>query len=188
MDRELIEKVNNCIRKISEGDREYIEILHELIGSVLYFKAYKYFHNKEESEDLVQDFWMNINTYCSKYRYIQNGYGYLIKTFENSALMKLRQLKRVPAPLDLETIITFEKDNVKSDLSERQIALKDTIERCTKDFTELERKIFALICYEDKTIRQITKEVDASKSTIHRLRQKIMEMLENTLKEDGWDK
>ena len=188
MDRESIDKVNNCIKRIGEGDIECVSILHEIIGSILFFKAYKYFRNKEESEDLVQEFWMNIQKYCIKFRYIQNGYGYLLKTFDNLALMKLRQLKRVPIPIDLDTIINYEKENVKLDLSERQTALRDTINRCRKDFSDLERKIFALTCYEDKTIREITKEVDASRSTIHRLRQKIMEILENALIDDGWDK
>jgi RNA polymerase sigma-70 factor (ECF subfamily) len=186
LDSDTTEKINNCIEKISQGEFEYVPILHSLIGSVLYFKGFKYLRNKEEAEDLVQDFWLNIQRYCLKYRYVSNGYGFLLKAFDNSALMKLRQLKRLPCPIDVDLIREYEKDNCKQDITENQIALRDSIRRSVKDFTDLEKKIFALTCYEDKTIRQISKEVDVSRATTYRLQQKIMEVIEKNLAEDEW--
>ncbi|NCA66484.1 MAG: sigma-70 family RNA polymerase sigma factor [Clostridia bacterium] len=188
MNYNTIEKINKCIKEIREGNNAAITVLHEHMGSHLYFIAVRYLKNRMEAEDAVQDFWLDIHKYCSRCWYVANGFNYFTKIFENLVKMRLRKQKRNILPLNIDDIAEFEKSTEDLDLLVRQIALRDTFDRAIIQMTDDEKKVFMLVCYEEKTVRQIAKVLFISKSNVQRLRQRAIDIVKQVLIEDGWDK
>jgi len=158
------------------------------MGNRLKFIAIKFFKNSYDADDLVQDFWLDIKKHCSKFWYSTNGYGYLAKILQNMAITKLRKASKRQPPLTLNDIIEFEDKKYDFERTIRQASLCETFERGMNLMTEEERKVFALICYEEMTVRGIAKELNISKSTAERLRQSALKILGKILAEEGWDK
>lgn len=188
MNYNTIEEINKCIKKINGGDNDAITDLHRCLGAHLHFIAIRYLKNGAEAEDAVQDFWADIHKYCSRCWYTANGFNYFAKVFENLVKMRLRKQKREAITISIEDIAEHESYTANLDLMARQISLKDTVDKGIKQMSDEEKKIFLLVCYEDKTVRQIAQILGISKSNVQRLREKSMAIIKRVLIEDGWDK
>lgn len=64
MDKSTIDKINDYIARIKDGDSSAIESLHAVIAVKLRFIALKYFGQSFAVDDISQDFWLNIEKYC----------------------------------------------------------------------------------------------------------------------------
>lgn len=161
--------------------------LHAFLGNRIRFIALKYMKNSFDADDETQSFWSEIGVYCAKCGYFTNAADYLCTCFENQCRMRLRAQKRQAKTVSLEDVENYEA-GTKYDLTMRQYALKQSFERAAKQMTEEERLVFALVCYEEKSVREIASELRLSRSHVERTRQKVMAILKRTLTEDGWDK
>ena len=187
MDKQDLVKVNRCIERIKRGEgRAPIEDLYALVGNAIRFAGLRYLGDTPEAEDEVQDFWLDIEAICAKCSVVSNGYGYLRKVFDNRCRMRLRSLSRAPTPLSAEALDAYEGGG-DPDLSLRQQALKESFERAKGKMNELERKVFALVCYGEASVRDIAKQLDMSKSQVARIRQSMTVILKEVLVQDGWD-
>jgi len=61
MDKDTIKRINLYINKIKNGEDEFLEPLHNLIGPTLRHIALRYLKNNFDADDLVQDFWLDIH-------------------------------------------------------------------------------------------------------------------------------
>ncbi len=159
-DKELI---NNYIKRIKKGDVESVENLHSLFSPRLYFIAIKYFKG-EDVKDFVQDFWSNIQKICWGYRLVINGFNYLIKSAENLARNKYNKEKRIKRtePVTLEDI----KHYAYAETDIERIEQNELIETFFKQLPEIEIKIIFGLFFEEKTIRQVAKELDIPRATV----------------------
>ena len=190
VDRITVWKINHCINNIRAGRLEpAVTDLHKHMGNHLHFIAYKYFRDQAKAMDLVQDFWLNIEKYCRKCRYLQNGFNYLTKIFENNCKMQVRKDNATCAKLLPEDVGAFaEVLSADEESLFRQTALKATFDKALKTMTEEEAAVFKLVCYGNKTVREMSEELSISRSTVGRVRKSMMEKLKAALIEDGWDK
>ncbi|NCA68353.1 MAG: sigma-70 family RNA polymerase sigma factor [Clostridia bacterium] len=188
MDCGTVEKINRCIKDIREGNGDAVTDLHNYMGTHLTFIAIRYLKNPDRAEDAVQDFWADIHKYCNRCWYVANGFNYFTKIFENMLKMRLRKEKRIIIPLNIDDIIEHDNYTENIDLLIRQIALRETFARGLSRMTDNEKRVFLLVCYEDKTVRQIAKILQLSKSNVERLKQSSTAIIKTVLIEDGWDK
>ena len=190
MDVVTVHKINQCILRIRSGEgAPAIEELYGYIGNTLRIVAVKYFKSTPDIDDIVQDFWANVETFCRKYRLLKNGYYYLLTCFENLCKMKLRAEKRPVGRLSVEDIGLLEGVlAAKEEISERQVLLQVAFEKAREGMTERERMVMTLLVHGDMTVRRIAEELSLSKSQAGRLVKTVMEKLKITLKEEGWDK
>ena len=188
MDRQTLAKVNQCIDRIKSGEgRAPIEDLYALIGNSIRFAALRYLGDSPEAEDVVQDFWLHIEGICAKCAWTFNGYGYLRKAFDNMCRSRLRSLARAPQGVDVEVLDAYEAKGGDPELTVRQQALKESFAKAQAKMNEEERRVFALVCYEEMSVRDMAKQLDMSKSQVARIRKSMTETLRAVLIEDGWD-
>lgn len=181
-----IKKVNNCIASIKNGSDEAIVELYTSMGNTIRFIAIRYLKNKYDSEDAVQDFWLNIKKYCNKIWHINNGYKYLCKTMQNLCLIRLRKSRNSKEKLTITDIELFEKYGDDENLNIEQRTLKDIFKQAISKMNDLEKKVFYLWCYEEMSIREMGREINISKSTIHRIKANVEKIIRETLIENDW--
>ncbi|MBO4535243.1 MAG: sigma-70 family RNA polymerase sigma factor [Clostridia bacterium] len=187
MDRQALAKVNQCIDRIKSGEgRAPIEDLYALLGNSIRFAALRYLGDTPEAEDVVQDFWLHIEGICAKCALTFNGYGFLRKAFDNLCRDRLRSLARAPQGVDTEVLDAYDGGG-DPELTVRQQALKESFAKAQSKMNEEERKVFALVCYEEMSVRDIAKVLDMSKSQVARIRKSMTDILKAVLIEDGWD-
>ncbi len=179
-------EITRLVERIKIGDIKAVESLYKLLSNKLFLLGLRYFDTKEEVEDLMQEFWLNIFDYCKKMKYSLNAYSYLLKVYENLAKMKLRSPNFTNRPISLELVNQYENmfDNVELTVEQRH--LKRSFLKAQSTMTDLEKNVFILVCYEELSIREISKRLNLSKSNVHRIKQSAFNKLKNTLIEDGW--
>ena len=181
--RERAKEVNECIRKIKEGEYEAVDELYRLMGNAITYRSFKYFGNSMEKDDVIQDFWADIDVFCEKCVVPVNGFSYLLKCFENMCRMRLRASARHP----VVSLDAFGEQRATDTFSEEGAALRTSFEKAKARMTDEEREVFSRVCYGQESVREIAAGMGISKSKADRLRIKVMETVKSVLTEDGWD-
>ncbi len=183
---EEYEQVNECILRIKAGDLSAIDPLHTLIGMRLHFVALRYFDVEELQEDAVQDFWLNIEKYCRKFRFVGNGVAYLTKVFKHQCLMRVRQENKRRGEIPLSCLCeTLDRLGTDEEADFHAEALRQSFAKAQIGMTERERAVLACLLY-DTSVRDIADMVGTSKSTAARLRTRVLDILQESLRKDGW--
>jgi len=159
-------RVEKLVRYIKAGKIKYIKELHYQISIPIRHIALKYLHNCIEVEDLVQDFWKDMEQILESYHYNKNAYGYLCKVIKNRAIDRYRQLNR-HATVNIEKV-DYEQYINKNELSVEEVDLYISINQGIKELPNIQAIIIQSIYFEKKTIREIAKELNMSKSEVDR--------------------
>ena len=84
--KQKIEDVNMALEKIKRGDADgIVELYHEMSHTLRYI-ALKYLQNDANADDLVQDFWADIEYIADRFIYVQNGFAYLCRVMKRRAI------------------------------------------------------------------------------------------------------
>ena len=168
-------QINDLIISVKLKQKGAVESLHKAFSPRLYYIALKYFKG-DTAQEFIQDFWANIQTICAKWRIHSHGLGYLIKVAENKAKTRL---KRDKLKTSRETCVSVEimANLAVSSTSIEEQERRDMITRAFLVLDELERKIILETFYACKTIREIARQNDLSKSTAERIKQTALEKM-----------
>ena len=79
MDKEKVERINDLIVGIKRGDDHCVYELHSIISPTIRYIALKYLRNEEDAQDMIQDFWADIDNICKFFLFSKNGFNYLCK-------------------------------------------------------------------------------------------------------------
>jgi RNA polymerase sigma factor (sigma-70 family) len=79
-------------------------------------------------------------------------------------------------------------NNYQTDDSMEVVGLRNDINVAMMKLTDMQRIIIQETYFEDKTIRQIAKDLGISKTQVGRLKNDAIEILKNELNIKGWDK
>ncbi len=182
MDKQTKAEINECLFGIKKRDRDSIVRLYELIAHSIRFIALKYLKNEQDAEDLEQDFWADIYDIADGFSYFKNGFGYLCKVMTRMALNRYKKIhgekQRAVEAVDYSRILAFDENAAAQNLDDR-IAVQKALDK----LTPTERLVMQLIIFEDKTIMQIAKELNISKSQVGRLKKKAEDKLKKELTE-----
>lgn len=187
MDKEKVVLINTCINKIKDGEDESLLKLHDLIGPSLRYIALKYLRNEYDSDDLVQDFWLNIRTIASKFAFATNGFSFLCKIMTRMAINRYHKLKR-DQKFKVDFVDYSNIEDYSQDDGIENSMLRESINQSMNSLTKEERIIIQLTYFEDKTIRQIGKEMGISKSQVNRFLINAREKMKSQLEDLLWDK
>lgn len=183
MDLQKKKEIGNLLIRIKNGDFEAIEQLHIEIGHILRYIALKYVHSVFYADDLVQDFWANIDRIARGFRIVCNPYSYLRKTMVNLALNFLKKNgkeKERFSYVDYESIPSKEG-------TEESIERKMEIENAMQLLTEKEKQVIQLAYFEEMTVREIAKDIHCSKSRISEIQNNAIKKMRKYF-ENGADK
>ncbi|MDE7329250.1 MAG: sigma-70 family RNA polymerase sigma factor [Clostridia bacterium] len=187
MDKEKKKSLNELLVKVRQGDEDSISRLYELMSPTIRYIALKYLKNECEADDLVQDFWYDIKKFANGFLIQKNAYSYLCKVMNRQALNRLKKLNRQ----DENNKAFVDYANVKNYQTEESLEtvdLRNDINNAMLKLTQMQQIIIQETLFEDKTIRQIAKDLGVSKSKVGRLRIEAIEILKNELSKKGWDK
>lgn len=177
-----IDDINRCILSIRNGDLNKIEELHNLLAGMPYYIALRYLKNEEDARDVVQEFWCNILSTIAKIHFLTNGYRYLCRTIENIAKMKLRLRQK-----EMSIFEDFPNDlSIFENLENKELLI--ALQMSLKALDEKEYEVISLIYFEHKTIRETSRILGKSKSTVDRIKGAAINHLKILMKEKGWDK
>lgn len=183
------DKINEYIIRIKNGDISAIGPLHLLVGAQLRLKSLKYFDNDPIADDALQEFWIRIEKYCKKYRFVGNGLHFLERIFDNLCKEISKKEQRKRSTISIEAINLYEENLVvDDDLSHEQIALRQSFAKAQGLMSPEVRQVFNLTLYGEMSVREIAKACGFSKSKAARLRNDGIAILKQTLIADGWDK
>ena len=172
-------QINDLIIAVKLRRDGAVESLHKAFSPRLYYIALKYFKG-DIVQEFIQDFWADIQTICDKWRIHSHGLGYLIKVAENKAKTRLKKDKiktnretcvSVETMANLAISSTFIEEREKRDMITRAFLVLD----------ELESKIILETFYGCKTIREIAKKNNLSKSSAERIKQNALEKMRDFL-------
>ncbi|MEG1613840.1 MAG: sigma-70 family RNA polymerase sigma factor [Clostridia bacterium] len=185
MDKSTKEAINTCIEGVRQRNEASLNELHSLIAPTLRYIALKYLKSTFEADDLVQDFWENIYKIVDGFVYGKNGFGFLCKTMNRIAINRYKKLYRDNSRevefVDYEVIIPSNKTN---DFECSDI--KSAVELAMHDLTKMEKIIIQETYFEDKTIRNIAKDLNLSKSKVGRMKIEATNKMKAVLEKNGW--
>lgn len=184
MENKTKKEINECLSSIREScDMQSVCRLHSLAGGVFRHIALRYLCNSHDADDLVQDFWADIFQIASKYRYNFDAYAYLCRTFTNMAINRAIKNGR-----DVSRALNYvDYENVASDGGKcmENVILNNSIQSAMASLDEEEKSVVQLTYFEDKTVREIAKMLDKSKSQIARVKKTALAKLKNKLADNG---
>ncbi len=180
MDKATKEEINEYINGIKTGDDHCLEMLYSTISANVRHIALKYLKNEFDADDLVQDFWADIHKISLGFIFNQNGFSYLCKVMTRRAINRYRQIHREKCQkIDFVDYQNLEHCVAKDDIEncERNIVLDNAIAQLSK----MEKIVIQLVYFEDKTVREIAKELKISKSQVSNIKIAAIEKLKKEL-------
>lgn len=168
-----IEKLNNLILAIADGNADALDGVYFIAGKRMFSVALGFVGSRATAEDILHDSFLKLAKFACKYRKNTNPYSWLIKIVQNTALDYLRRLKRRSEDnIDGFYNLTSTDDGLSH--KENAIMLEQTMAKLDTD----EKKLIYYRYYLELNIREIAKQTGKSKSTAAR----AIESVEKKLK------
>lgn len=168
MEKEKIETINKYLLGVKTGDRICLELLYKELASTIRFIALRYLQDDHDADDLVQDFWLDIYKTVKGFVCLQNGFNFLCKAMTRRAINRYKKLKneRINCVEFVDYGIVDQERIGDIDL----MNIRAKVDIAFAILTENEKVIIQLTYFEEKTIREIAKEMGVSKSQIGKLK------------------
>lgn len=163
MDNDRKQEINNYLCGVRSGDRESLSRLHKALSATVWHIAFKYLHNKDDADDLAQDFWLNIRKIANGFRLSKNAFAYLCQVVSRMAINRFHKLNKTERAEARFVDYSRLECNVHID---EKVEIDDALDRAISKLGERDGRIFQLAYFEDKTVREIAKEVNLSKSQV----------------------
>lgn len=157
-------KINNdilldtYISRIASGDMSALEKLYNETRVNVYAYAFSILKNTSDSEDVMQDVYLNIYKYAQSYSSRNKPLSWILTITKNLCVEKLRKKKKIIYD-DIEKI-----ENIlgKKDISYDKVLLKIVLE----ELPDEERKLVILNLVEGFTFLEISKFLNMKLSTV----------------------
>jgi RNA polymerase sigma-70 factor (ECF subfamily) len=175
---ERLTLANLLVARIAKGDTQALDELFTEFGGLLFAMCKKYLFDKSFAEDLVSDVLLTVVKESPKIKSIDNSLNWMFKIIHNKATNINKRANKIifegfDETKSLSTIISFTEKSL--DIGALHAALEQLPER--------ENRLLYYKFWEGLTIREIAKELKASKSTIQREVDGALSALRKTLNE-----
>lgn len=164
MTNEDRQRINNLIACIAHGDALALEDLSRLVSGRMFSIALSFVKNRTLAEDVVQESFVKILRNASGFSPDTNGYAWICKIVQNTALNALRSEKRFKA----ENIDEFFDIADSFRLAESSDAAL-TLQNAMAILTKTERLVIYQKYFMDFSIRDSAKSIGKSKSAVQRI-------------------
>ncbi len=154
------------VRKIKLGDEAAFRELFDEYHRQLYGVAFTYLHNKELSEDAVQDVFIKLWNGRAKLDPYRSIEGFLFTIMKNHVLTMIRSDKR---RIQKKITYGFQKSARDVNLVEEAIIFSESEEIFLRALEELpagKREVFRLRSQDGFTVRQVAKKLKIKENTV----------------------
>lgn len=159
-------EINKILHGLQKGDETLFETLIAKTYNHLKVVAFKYTKNKNEIRDVVNSTYERTLQYIHSFNIFKNGYSWMCKILQNVAY-----------DLDTQSGVLYYAENDGEifsnyyDAMDDKYALMQELARLNSE----EQAMIYLRFWRDLTYREIAKELNMSKTTVHR---RILEIIE----------
>lgn len=178
-------KINNIslddyIFSIASGNTKYLEYLYNETKTIVFGYAFSILKNISDSEDVMQDVYVNIYKNASSYSSKSKPLAWIITITRNLCLEKIRRKKK----LLFDDITSVEHLLSKKDISYDKVLLKTILE----ELNEEERQIIVLNTLCGFTFLEISKMLELKLSTVLSKYNRTIKKVRNKYKEAQHEK
>ena len=155
-DTEIIKGCSN-----GDGDRRYQELLYKKYASKMFAVCLRYFRNREEAEDCLQEGFIKVFNAIKTYKGEGSFEGWIRKIMVNTAINIYRSSQNMDASKDIEEVSNFisisssQTDNLSSEYLLNMIM----------ELPEGYRQIFNLYAIEGYSHKEISNMLEISEGT-----------------------
>ncbi len=179
-----MEDLKKIIEKCGSGDQRAQAKLYELFAPKMFGVCLRYAKDSTEAEDNLQEGFIRVFTYISKFRHEGSFEGWVRRIMVNVSLEKFRK-QHLMYPV--EDISIYETQNVTNEILDK-ISAKELIE-LIQELTPRYRMVFNLYVMEGMNHKEISKEmnisVGTSKSNLARAREILQRKVKELYREVG---
>lgn len=154
---QLADKIKHCVLRIKRGKKEAFSELYDLTFPKMMFYAKSYLIDKQEAEDIVNEAYIKFCKNIENIDVEKNTMNWLIKVTKNTALNYNRRMREIPCDY-----IESHNNDIQFIELEEKIILKNSI----LDLDEYNKNLFYLYYVEERTIRDIGKILNKSKTVV----------------------
>lgn len=148
---------------LTQGSEAAFDEIYSRFWKKLYNEAYKRLHNPEQSEEIVQDIFIDLWTKRTQ-KEIDNLAAYLITSVRYQVFMLYNKTKKLPyfeEPLDYIALSSEEADSV---CFEKDLIA--AVQTWLDQQPEKRREIFRLRYLEEMTTKEISEHLNISQKTV----------------------
>ena len=170
------DRINDCVKKMKRGQKQaFVELFDITNGKVLFY-ARQYLFDKQKAEDVVNEVYLKLCQNIDAIDTDKSVLNWLIKVAKNTAI----DYNRKDTSGSFDNIDDCKESNLSFEIQfEDSLIIKD----CIMGLNAEEQKLFYLYYIEERTMREIAKIIDKSKSTVCNDIKKLNVKLKNYLKD-----
>lgn len=172
--------LDNYILGIARGNTKYLENLYGATKTIVFGYAFSILKNISDSEDVMQDVYINIYRNASCYSSKSKPLAWIITITRNLCLEKLRHKKR----MTFDDITSIEHLLSEKDISYDKLLLKTILEELSQE----ERQIIILNSLCGFTFLEISKMLELKLSTVLSKYNRTIKKVRNKYKEAKYEK
>ncbi len=203
MDKPTKDAINGYVNGVKTGDKVSLELLYSAVSSTIRHIALRYLKNEPDADDLVQDFWADIYKISLGFVFCQNAFSYLCKVITRRALNRYKKIHRercqnieyvdyrhLNSCAQPENLVKYQQPSTADDAIEKleQEELNLVVDQAIDRLSSIEKIIIQMVFFEDKTVREIARELKISKSLVSKQKIIAIEKLKTLLDEYFVDK
>ena len=174
MNEEENKRLGTLLLELAKGKVEVLEEIARFIEKILYFIGNRYYDNKADIEDSIQNLYLLLYKKAKKFRK-GNACAWILTVYRNSVLNYLKGRKKEMS-LEDENV---ERVGIKDErYIDNHLFLRELFDKLNKEESELLEYRHACGC----TVRELAEIFHTSKSSIER-KLKALEAKINNLKE-----
>ena len=158
-----LEKLNQLLRMVAEGNPEALDGIFALVGKRMFVLARGIVHSEADAEDVLSDSFMKIARGARSFKEGTNGYAFVMRIVRNTAFDLLRK-RNIRAEENLDAFFHLTDERYSPERRDDALALEAAMEHLTKE----EKQFIYYRYYLDFTIREIAQELKLSKSAVDR--------------------
>lgn len=158
MDKDKLEIINNLICEVRVGNNESLSKLYDIMFSTIWYIALKYLKKQQDAQDVVQEFWKDIYRITSSFRIKKNGFSFLCKVMTNKTINAYKKIHK-REKVEINYVDYFANDRYYEDKNIENIPTNIMVSNALNYLPEIQRIIIQEIYFEQKTLREIAKDL-----------------------------
>ena len=174
----------DLVRKLRDGDSAAFDLLFEQYSSKLYYFVNKYLNQKEESEEIVQDVFLNLWKHKKEIRSGEAFKSYLYKIASNlirNYFVKKQVREKHKQLIAQEYLMASDPETVEPDYE----SVIKRVGQLIDQLPEKRREIFLLSRKEGLDIAEIARYLGISESTVKNQISSAIAFLKGEVKREG---
>lgn len=155
---------------LNTGDLEYLGILYNRYIHLVYGVCLKYFRDREQSKDAVNQLFEKLIGEIPKFE-IKNFRSWLYVVVKNHCLMEIRKQKTEKKQFEKYSELNFmESTDVSHPIDEEQDdLLEEQLLRCIEKLKQRQKECIRLFYYQEKCYREIAQTLDIEQKKVKSL-------------------